>query len=611
MSEKHLTNQRFTDFDLDPSVLRGIEETGFEYCTPIQAETLPHLLNGHDVAGQAKTGTGKTAAFLVALFQHLITHPAAAGRTDSQPRALVLAPTRELAIQIDKDARLLGKHLDFRLRLVYGGTGYESQRRDLREGVDVLIGTPGRIIDYFKQGIYTLDALQVMVLDEADRMFDLGFIKDIRYLFRRMPPATERLNMLFSATLSLRVNELAYEHMNNPRVLKIESDRLTVDQVTQRVYFPSNEDKLPLLLGVLRDAGGARTLVFLNTKHQSEYVARRLKQSGFNAGVLSGDVPQKKRESLLERFKQGGVDVLVATDVAARGLHIPDVSMVVNYDLPQDSEDYVHRIGRTARAGAAGDAVSFACETYAFSLPEIEGFIGHKIEPVSYGKDMLVDPGVDDAPKARGRNRGDRRESRGGSRKPARSGGRESVRERAGHSRSEPVARRDSSAPAAEPEPVRPEAEAASEVLAEPVRPEAEVASEVVAEPVRPEAEAASEVVAEPVRPEAEAASEAVAEPARSEAEATSEAVPEPARPEVEATSEAVPEPVRPREPERAPRQSTGQPETQRPAHQELAQELSQKRAPDSSGSDDARRESSGAVQRHRHGRHHEVPAVG
>lgn len=452
MTEKHLSNQRFTDFDLDPAVLRGIEEAQFEYCTPIQAETLPHLLQGRDVAGQAKTGTGKTAAFLVAMYQYLLTHPAAASRTDSQPRALILAPTRELAIQIDKDARLIGGHLDFRLRLIYGGTGYEKQRRDLQNGVDVLIGTPGRIIDYLKQGIFSLDGIQVLVLDEADRMFDLGFIKDIRYLFRKMPGATERLNMLFSATLSLRVNELAYEHMNNPRVVKIESAKVTVDQVTQRVYFPSNEDKLPLLLGVLRDIGDARALVFLNTKHQSEYVARRLQASGFNAGVLSGDVPQNKRESLLNRFRDGEVKVLVATDVAARGLHIPDVPLVVNYDLPQDAEDYVHRIGRTARAGAAGDAISFACETYAFSLPEIEGFIDHKIEPVKYGKEMLVKPSADDSYRAR--HRGGRKEARGrdsGKKTGARRGARKTVERKP--ERTEP--RDEAAVPGPEREPVR------------------------------------------------------------------------------------------------------------------------------------------------------------
>jgi len=396
MTEKHLSNQRFTEFELDPALIQGIEEAGFEYCTPIQAATLPHLLEGRDVAGQAQTGTGKTAAFLLALFQHLIKHPAPASRTATQPRALVLAPTRELAIQIDKDARLLGKYLGMLIRLVYGGTGYDQQRRDLEAGVDVLIGTPGRAIDYLKQGIYSLDATQVMVLDEADRMFDLGFIKDIRYIFRKMPPATDRLNMLFSATLSLRVNELAYEHMNNPRIVKIESENITVDQVTQRVFFPANEDKLPLLVGLLKKAGDTRTVVFMNTKHQSERVANRLQATGFKAGVLSGDVPQNKRERLLDQFKAGEMNVLVATDVAARGLHIPDVSLVVNYDLPQDPEDYVHRIGRTARAGAAGDAICFACETYAFSLPEIEAFIGQKIEPVKYDKEMLVKPGRGD-----------------------------------------------------------------------------------------------------------------------------------------------------------------------------------------------------------------------
>jgi len=446
MTEKHLSNQRFTDFALDPDVVRGIEAAGFEYCTPIQAEALPHLLKGRDVAGQAQTGTGKTAAFLVALFQHLITHPAAESRKDSQPRALILAPTRELAIQIDKDAQLLGKHLDLRIRLVYGGTGYEKQRRDLEAGVDVLIGTPGRAIDYLKQGIYDLGAIQVMVLDEADRMFDLGFIKDIRYLFRKMPHATERLSMLFSATLSLRVNELAYEHMNNPRKVTIEAESITVENVTQRVYFPSNEDKLPLLLGLLKEAGDTRTVVFLNTKYQSERVAHRLEASGFKAGVLSGDVPQNKREKLLERFKAGEINVLVATDVAARGLHIPDVALVVNYDLPQDPEDYVHRIGRTARVGATGKATSFACETYAFSLPDIEAFIGQKIEPASYDQSMLVQPSGQDMERSRGRGR-DRKQAGKGERKP-RSGDRQPRGRKAGKPKEQ---RAEDTAPAAEP----------------------------------------------------------------------------------------------------------------------------------------------------------------
>ncbi|MDH3640193.1 MAG: helicase-related protein, partial [Gammaproteobacteria bacterium] len=303
-----------------------------------------------------------------------------------------LAPTRELAIQIHKDAQLLGMHTGLTLGLAYGGTGYEKQRTELEAGVDVLIGTPGRLIDYFKQRVFDLRAIQVVVLDEADRMFDLGFIRDIRYVFRAMPPPAKRLSMLFSATLSLRVNELAYEHMNNPLVVKIESERLTVDRVTEQVFFPSNDEKIGLLLGLLKARGATRTLIFVNTKHGAERVDRWLCGNGYRTGVLSGDVPQRKRESLLQDFKDGKVPILVATDVAARGLHIPDVSHVINYDLPQDPEDYVHRVGRTARAGASGDAISFACETYAFSLAEIEDYLDHKIPVQAMDPDLVISP---------------------------------------------------------------------------------------------------------------------------------------------------------------------------------------------------------------------------
>jgi ATP-dependent RNA helicase RhlB len=391
MSEKHLTNQRFTDFDLADPLLRGIADSGFEFCTPIQAEALPPLLAGQDVAGQAKTGTGKTAAFLIAIFSHLERHPQAERKPD-QPRAVVVAPTRELAIQIHKDAEQIGRHLPHKLGLVYGGVDYDKQRRMLIAGVDVLIGTPGRLIDYHKQGVFGLQAVQAMVLDEADRRFDRGFIRDIRFLFRRMPPPAERLNMLFSATLSLRVNELAYEHMNNPQIVKIESEHLTVDQVEECVYFPSNEEKIPLLLGTLKKIESARTLIFVNTKYAADKLERWLVGNDYQVAVLSGDVPQRKRESLLQKFKEGIVPVLVATDVAARGLHIPDVGHVINYDLPQDPEDYVHRVGRTARAGASGDAISFACETYAFSLMDIEAYIGHKIPVKSIDQELLIRP---------------------------------------------------------------------------------------------------------------------------------------------------------------------------------------------------------------------------
>ena len=368
MTEKHLSDTLFSSFNLHPSLSQGIEEAGFSQCTPIQAETLPVSLAGKDIAGQAQTGTGKTAAFLLSTYQHLITNPAPESRKKNQPRALMVAPTRELAIQIHKDAELLGKHTGLSLGLVFGGTGYEAQRKQLEAGVDILIGTPGRLIDYLKQGIFNLKATQVVVLDEADRMFDLGFIKDIRFLLRRCPPAKERLGMLFSATLSYRVLELAYEHMNNPETVKIETDKVTADKVQQTCYMTANDEKISLLIGILRKMDAHRTIVFVNTKRGADMVWGFLEGNGITAAILSGDVPQKKRMSLLQKFQNGELAVLVATDVAARGLHIPDVSHVFNFDLPDDPEDYVHRIGRTARAGASGDAISFALRNPRFRL---------------------------------------------------------------------------------------------------------------------------------------------------------------------------------------------------------------------------------------------------
>jgi ATP-dependent RNA helicase RhlB len=304
---------------------------------------------------------------------------------------MILAPTRELAVQIHRDAVALGQFTGLKLGLVFGGTGYESQRKQLEEGVDILIGTPGRIIDYFKQRVFDLKAAQVMVLDEADRMFDLGFIKDIRFLLRRMPHPEKRLNLLFSATLSHRVQELAYEHMNNPQPVEIESAQITADQITEKAFYPSREEKIPLLLGLLKAHPVGRVLIFVNTKRAAEEVEAYLKGNDYGVALLSGDVPQTKRLRLLQAFTEGEVNIMVATDVAARGLHIPAVSHVINYDLPQDAEDYVHRVGRTARAGASGDALSFACDEYVFSLPEIEQFIGHKIEVVSITSDMLAE----------------------------------------------------------------------------------------------------------------------------------------------------------------------------------------------------------------------------
>ncbi|MGD8339488.1 MAG: DEAD/DEAH box helicase [Gammaproteobacteria bacterium] len=371
----------FDEFELADNLRDGIKDAGFTRCTPIQSESLPIALSGRDVAGQAQTGTGKTAAYLIALYQYLISREPL--KTDKAgPRALILAPTRELAVQIHKDAAQLGKHLGFRLGLAFGGTDYDKQRDTLAAGVDVLIGTPGRTIDFFKQGVFGLKSVQVLVLDEADRMFDLGFIRDIRYVLRRLPSHQQRLNLLFSATLSHRVLELAYEHMNDPELVRVEPDKRTADKVRQVVYFPANDEKIPLLIMLLRQMDANRTMVFVNTKREAERLCDQLTINGIEAAAISGDVPQKKRLQMLGRFLDGSLPVLIGTDVASRGLHVPDVSHVFNYDLPQDPEDYVHRIGRTARAGASGDAISFGCENYAISLPDIEAYIGHRI-PVS------------------------------------------------------------------------------------------------------------------------------------------------------------------------------------------------------------------------------------
>ncbi|MDV2857348.1 MULTISPECIES: ATP-dependent RNA helicase RhlB [Oceanimonas] len=391
MSKTHLTETKFTQLGLQPQVLAGLETKGFHNCTPIQALSLPPLLTGKDIAGQAQTGTGKTIAFLAATFNHLLTTPAPANRQTNQPRAIIMAPTRELAVQIHNDADTLSEHTGLRLGLAYGGDGYEKQTQVLNEGVDILIGTTGRIIDFFKQKVISLDAIQVVVLDEADRMFDLGFIKDIRFLFRRMPPATQRQNMLFSATLSHRVQELAYEHMNDPEHVQVEPEQKTGVRIKEELFYPAQEEKMRLLLTLMEEEWPDKAIVFANTKHSCEEVFAWLDADGHRVGLLTGDVPQKKRLKILEDFTGGALDILVATDVAARGLHIPDVSHVFNYDLPDDAEDYVHRIGRTGRAGASGCSISFACEEYVFNLPAVEAYIEHEIPVSKYDSAALLD----------------------------------------------------------------------------------------------------------------------------------------------------------------------------------------------------------------------------
>ena len=402
----HLTDTHFSDLPINGKVVDALAAANFSHCTPIQALALPPLLEGHDIAGQAQTGTGKTIAFLVATFHYLLSKAENADNSKSNgPRAIIMAPTRELAVQIYNDAKLLSEHTGLSLGLIYGGEGYQSQRETLQDGVDIVIGTTGRILDYYKQGVFSLNNIQVAVLDEADRMFDLGFIKDIRFLFRRMPPAAERLSMLFSATLSYRVQELAYEHMNNPTHVQVEAQQMTASRVSEELFYPSDDDKIKLLLTLMEEEWPDKAIVFANTKHGCERVADWLEADGHRVGLLSGDVPQKKRLGILEDFTGGKLDILVATDVAARGLHIEAVTHVFNYDLPDDPEDYVHRIGRTGRAGKSGVAISFACEKYALNLPGIESYIQHAIPVTEYVQDALLDDVKAPKPRQRRQNR--------------------------------------------------------------------------------------------------------------------------------------------------------------------------------------------------------------
>jgi ATP-dependent RNA helicase RhlB len=388
----HLSDVYFADLGLPHAVSAGIAACGFVRATPVQAATLPLLLAGKDVAAQAQTGTGKTAAFLIAVFTHIAKTKRP--RPSPYPRALVVAPTRELAVQIQEDARALGHFLKPKIVTVFGGIDYGKQRDQLRAGCDLLVGTPGRLLDYEQQGATSFGEIQSLVIDEADRLFDLGFIRDLRRILRRCPPPHRRHSMLFSATLSLRVMELAYEHLNDAVKIEIRPEQVTADRVTQVLYHVSQREKLALLAGLLRREAVAargeplRSLLFVNTKRFAERLVGSLERQGWRIGALTGDIPQARRLKILADFKSGGLPLLVATDVASRGLHIEGVTHVINVDLPQDAEDYVHRIGRTARAGRAGKAISLADEDYVFSLDAIQRLIGMEI-PVEFADDAL------------------------------------------------------------------------------------------------------------------------------------------------------------------------------------------------------------------------------
>ena len=386
----------FASFTLPAPVMAGVQAAGFTHCTPIQEKVLPLSLAGRDVAGQAQTGTGKTAAFLITIFTRLLERARAEHRTG--PRALVIAPTRELVVQITDDARLLGQATPFTIHAVYGGVDYKKQRDQVQAGTDLLVGTPGRLIDYHRQHVLDLRGVEILVIDEADRMFDMGFIKDLRYLLRRLPPYDRRQSMLFSATLGYDVMELAYVFMNDAEKVSVTPEQVTAEGIEHLVYHVGSHEKLPLLIGLMRRMTDAHVLVFTNMKRTAERLERNLIANGFSAAAITGDVDQRRRLRILGEFRDGTLPILVATDVASRGLHIEGVTHVINYDLPFDPQDYVHRAGRTARAGASGHAITLACEEYVEGLEAIEGYIGFKL-PHDFPDDGMLAHDLRHAPR--------------------------------------------------------------------------------------------------------------------------------------------------------------------------------------------------------------------
>jgi ATP-dependent RNA helicase RhlB len=364
----------FDEYDFHDKLKAGIKDLGFVEPTPVQAETFQLIAQGKDIEAQSQTGTGKTAAFLISGFQLMMTDPKFQGR-----KMLVIAPTRELADQIEKEAKAIGKHLNFRIGAFYGGVGYAPQEKLISEGIDVIIGTPGRLLDFVGQGKLDFKDVGVLVIDEADRLFDMGFYPDLRQMLRTMSSPEDRRTMLFSATLSSNVMNLAWEYLRDPGQIVIEPEHITVEKITQELYHVSSEEKFGLLLSVMKKENPKTSIIFCNTKHTAVRVAKRLELNGYETEFIMGDMPQSKRLKIIEDMKAGKTPVLVATDVAARGLHINGLDLVVNYDLPTEAENYVHRIGRTARAGQSGKAVSLACEKYVYGLKSIEEYAGIKI----------------------------------------------------------------------------------------------------------------------------------------------------------------------------------------------------------------------------------------
>ena len=391
-SAAQLPDISFGSLDLAPSLMRGIEGLGFEKCSPIQAQILPHTLQGHDAIGKAQTGTGKTAAFLITLFNDLLNNPIEGERYLAEPRAVILAPTRELVMQIADDARQLGKFTGLSTVTLIGGADYAKQLAKVNDRVtDIVVATPGRLIDFIQRGDMYLDRVESLVLDEADRMLDMGFIPQVKRIVRSTPRKEDRQTLLFSATFSQDIMNLAQQWTFDPITVEIEPERVATENVDQRVYLLESRDRLNVLKRILATPEATSVIVFANRRDVVRKVHERLQKQGLDCGILSGEIAQVKRTKTLERFKSGKLRVLIATDVAGRGIHVDGVSHVVNYDLPEDPEDYVHRIGRTGRAGEKGVSISFASEDDAFLLPEIEALLGESLKCTQVPEDLLAD----------------------------------------------------------------------------------------------------------------------------------------------------------------------------------------------------------------------------
>ncbi len=380
---------RFHDFKLPVGLMHGIADLNFKYCTPIQQESLPDVIAGKDIIGKASTGTGKSAVFLIGIFTRLIREQQQK-RKNGTPRALIIAPTRELVIQIAKDAREIAKYLPMRVAEAYGGTDYERQQRNLKSRpVDILVATPGRLLDFSRKRVVNLREAGIMVIDEADRMLDMGFIPDVRSIIHQIPNRDKRQTLMFSATITEEVTRLASQWCVKPISVETEADKVAVETVTQVVYTLTKNEKYKVLYNIIQSEDCDRVIIFTNMKRDAKGLNDRLRRDGVNSTLLTGDVPQQKRTARLESFRDGKIKVMVATDVAGRGIHIDGISHVVNFTLPYEPEDYVHRIGRTGRAGAEGISISFADEESSFYLMDIEEYIGEALPCVEPSDELL------------------------------------------------------------------------------------------------------------------------------------------------------------------------------------------------------------------------------